>query len=86
MKILEKFVFTMYDRRSRPIATSADVAWLGMFALKQRAHKAIPLQRAADSWPSVDTTKNVVEDVNVMALVSLAQHYAAVVSRFCPKS
>ena len=45
MKILEKFVVTMYDRSST--ATGVDAARLDMFARKQRAYEAIPLTRAA---------------------------------------
>ena len=36
-----------------------------------------PLQRAVDSCPRMDATKNVVEGADVMALVSFAQHCAA---------
>ena len=45
MKILEKFVVTMYDRSST--ATGVDAAHLDMFARKQRAYEAIPPIRAA---------------------------------------
>ena len=127
MKILEKFVITMYDRSST--AAGVDAARLDMFARKQRAYEAIPPTRAAllehvkraaydagciwsqstvcqpktqspadwgwtrqgDVWQIFWTSnlpiavscrqltrcrckKNVVEGVNVMALVSLAHN------------